>query len=154
MLPSSKGDDMRHFLIGAMALTLTLALADSTFAGGRSNTSGSRFTGHQPTWRQHETSRDHKFRHYGRFGGRDSHYLERNYRDFSYRCWYPRYGCYLYYNTFDTCWYYYTPVYTCYLPVTIIETVAPARETVVDIKVGPAPAGVALPPGAVAAPPG
>jgi hypothetical protein len=105
----------------------------------------------------------HGHHHHGHFHGHHRHFhadwcYPRSYSSWRHYCWYPDYGCYCYYCPTASCWYYWYEPQGCYLPVSYINSYAPAptvsvinNNNVNANSVGGVPP---LPQGAVSVPPG
>src|SRR6516162_5546982 len=98
---AAKEATMRRFLLSAAALVVGLALVGSAEAGPKSGP-GSSSHGHNDYHLTHGT----KFKDGYFFRGHDhSHW--------SYRYWWPKYGCYTYYCPSSCCWYYWYAPHCC-----------------------------------------
>jgi hypothetical protein len=114
---------MRRFLLSAAALVVGLALVGSAEAGPKSGP-GSSSHGHNDYHLTHGT----KFKDGYFFRGHDhSHW--------SYRYWWPKYGCYTYYCPSSCCWYYWYAPHCCYYPCSYVGSATPVAQA--------APVGVA-----------
>ncbi len=67
-------------------------------------------------------------------------YPGHHHHHWSHYCWWPRFGCYTYWDPCTCGYYYWSPVHTCYYPVSYATVVAPVASTnVIDVAASPAP---------------
>jgi hypothetical protein len=120
---SNEGWKERERSMKALFLSLTLALM-ATFAltsdsvalanGGKSG-SGSHSSSHFGGYKNfYHNGKQFYFHHYNS-----------SYKGWSHYCWFPKYSCYGYYCSTQSCWYCYCPQYSCYVPYSYVPTFTP-----------------------------
>jgi hypothetical protein len=56
-------------------------------------------------------------------------YKGKDHHQWTYRCWWGKYGCYTYYCPYTCCWYYWYPQDCCYYPCSYVSYATPAYES-------------------------
>jgi hypothetical protein len=104
---------MKMILRGMVALGLALAIGGVAPAGHRHMV--------QHTGRAYHETHGVRFSHGYCFHGPEWH-------QFTYRCWSPRFGCYVYWYPGTECWYYWSGPQAIYYPLNYATVLPPVGE--------------------------
>jgi hypothetical protein len=151
---------MSKFILSVVAAGLSFGVAvagpgGKGSGGGHSSfpSSGSHMSSYHPS-SYHTTSNYHSSNsHWGwgnsnyksfpsNFSGKSfshGYYFGKSWNQWSYKCWWPKYGCNCYWCPYTSCYYYWCEPSCCYYPISYVQYAPPTQVQVQVTNVTPAP---------------
>ena len=117
---------MKRVMLGVAAVAMSLAFVATAEAGPKGGSHG----GSMGKSGSHSYHMEHGTKFKGGY-----FYKGHEHSHWTYRYWYPKYGCYTYYCPSSSCWYYWYQPDNCYYPCSHVRSATPVAEA--------APVGVA-----------
>jgi hypothetical protein len=152
---------VKKFILSVVAAGLSVGVVvagpSGKGQGGNSHPSGGSHMGNHPS---HMSGgyKGSSFSNYhlshGKSFSHGFYYPGRYHNHWSFRCWWPKYGCYTYWCPSTSCYYYWCESANCYYPLSYASYAAPTQVQVqVNTPVTVAAPAPVVPPAPVAVPP-
>jgi hypothetical protein len=146
---------MKKFILSVLAAGLSVGVVVAGPSGKGQGGNGHPSNGsHMGSWGFPSKSNYHL--NYGKSFSHGFYYPGKFHDHWSFKCWWPKYGCYTYWCPSTSCYYYWSEPANCYYPVSYASYAAPTQvqvqvTTPVTVATAapvapPAPAPVAVPP--------